>query len=66
MSNPIDYIHKYPARSKQILGISYNPFLQLAQQAFLHQSQRRLQLERTKSRVNALLRWKENNFINPE
>jgi len=53
MSNPIDYIHKYPQRSKQIIGISYKQFLQLVQQASLRQSQQRLRLERTKSRVNA-------------
>lgn len=49
MLNPIDYIHKYPARSKQIVGISYKQFLQLVQQASLRQSQRRLRLEQKKS-----------------
>ena len=53
MINPIDYIHKYPHRSKQVLGISYKQFLQIVQQANLCQRQRRLRLERTKSRVNA-------------
>ena len=53
MINPIDCIHKYPHRSKQILGISYKQFLQLVQQAFLHQSQRRSRLERKKNRLNA-------------
>ena len=53
MLNPIDYIHKYPARSKQILGISYKQFLQLVEQASLRQSQQRSQLEQTKTRINA-------------
>ena len=53
MSNPIDYIHKYPQRSKQILGISYKQFLQLVQQASLRQSQERQRTEQTKRRVNA-------------
>ena len=53
MVNPIDYIHKYPHRSKQILGISYNPFLQLGQQASLRQSQERQRIEQPKIRVNA-------------
>ena len=53
MSNPIDYIHKYPNRSQQILGISYKAFLQLVKQASLRQSQQRSRLEQTKIRVNA-------------
>ena len=53
MSNPINYIHKYPHRSKRILGIGYNPFLQLVQQATLRQSQERQHIEQTKMRINA-------------
>ena len=53
MSNPINYIHKYPQRSKRILGISYKQFLQLVQQATLRQSQERQRIEQTKMRVNA-------------
>lgn len=52
MINSIDYIHKYPHRTGQILGISYKQFIQLVQQAFSHQSQRRLRLEQ-KIRLNA-------------
>jgi len=52
MINPIDYIHKYPHRSKQILGISYKQFLQLMQQASLRESQERQRIEQTKMRVN--------------
>ena len=53
MSNPINYIHKYPHRSKRILGISYKQFLQLVQQATLRQSQERQRIEQTKKRINA-------------
>ena len=53
MPNPIDYIHKYPHRSKRILGINYKQFLQLVQQASVRQSQRRERIEQTKMRVNA-------------
>ena len=53
MINPIDYIHKYPHRSKQILGISYKAFVQLVQQACLRQSQRYSRVEQTKTRINA-------------
>lgn len=53
MINPIDYIHKYPHRSKQILGISYKQFLQLVEQANVRQSQQHLELEKTKTRINA-------------
>ncbi|WP_317111343.1 transposase family protein [Chroococcidiopsis sp. SAG 2025] len=53
MINPIDYIHKYPHRSKQILGISYKQFLQLVEQASLCQSEQRSQIEQTKIRLNA-------------
>jgi hypothetical protein len=53
MSNPINYIHKYPHRSKRILVISYKQFLQLVQQATLRQSQKRQRIEQTKMRINA-------------
>jgi hypothetical protein len=53
MINPINYIHKYPHRAKRILGISYEQFLQLVEQASLHQSQQRSRLEKTKIRINA-------------
>ena len=53
MINPIDYIHKYPHRSKQILEISYKAFLQLVQHASLRQNQERQCIEQTKIRVNA-------------
>ncbi len=52
MINPINDIHKYPHRAKRILGISYEQFLQLVEQASLHQSQQRSRLEKTKIRIN--------------
>ena len=33
--NSLDYIHKYPHRSKRVLGIEYPQFLQLLEQAEL-------------------------------
>jgi hypothetical protein len=53
MVNRIDYINKYPHRSKQILGISYKQFLELVQHASLRQNQDRQCIEQTKIRVNA-------------
>lgn len=53
MSNPINYIHKYPHCSKRILGISYKQFFQLVQQATLRQSQESQCIEQTKMRINA-------------
>ncbi len=53
MSNPINYVHKYPHRSKRILVISYKQFLQLVQQATLRQSQERQRIEQIKMRINA-------------
>lgn len=52
MINPIDYIHKYPHRTGQILGISYKQFLQLVQQATLRQNQERQRIKQTKMRIN--------------
>ena len=53
MSNPINYIHKYPHRSKRILVISYQQFRKLVQQATLRQSGESQRIEQTKMRVNA-------------
>jgi len=38
MKNPLDYIQKYPQRTKGILGISYSQFQQLLAQAELKQA----------------------------
>lgn len=53
MKNPLNYIHSYPLRAKQILGISYNQFLKLVQQAEFSHQQRKAEIERSKVRVNS-------------
>ena len=40
MKNPLHYIHKYPHRTRQILGISYEQFLSLVKQAVERHSNR--------------------------
>ena len=52
MKNPLHYIHSYPLRAKQILGISYNQFLKLVQKAEFSHQQRKAEIERSKVRVN--------------
>lgn len=52
MKNPLNYIHLYPLRAKQILGISYDQFLKLVQQAQLSHQERKAEMERRKARVN--------------
>lgn len=53
MKNPLHYIHKYPLRTKQILGIDYAQFLVLVQQAKLRHQEQLAEIERNKVRVNA-------------
>lgn len=53
MKNPLHYIHTYPLRTKQILGISYDQFLSLVQQAELINQKRLALVEQNKVRVNA-------------
>jgi len=53
MKNPLHYIWEYPHRSKQLLGISYEQFLQLLAQAAERQQQRQTEMEQTKVRLNA-------------
>jgi len=53
MKNPLHYIHKYPLRTKQILGISYEQFLLLVKQAELRQKEKQAETERQKVRLNA-------------
>lgn len=53
IKNPLDYIHKYPHRSKRVLGIEYPQFLQLLEQAELKHNEQKAEIERHKSRVNA-------------
>lgn len=53
MKNPLHYIHKYPLRTKQILGISYDQFLLLVQQAELINQKQLNEVEQNKIRINA-------------
>ena len=53
MKNPLHYIHKYPLRTKQILGISNDQFVYLVKQAELRHQQLQAEKERIKVRVNA-------------
>lgn len=53
MKNPFHYIQESPKRSKGLLGISYEQFLQLVRQAEKHAQQQQVQRERTKIRLNA-------------
>ena len=53
MKNPLHYIHKYPHRTKQMLGIDYERFLQLLEQAELKHHERQAAVERQKIRINA-------------
>jgi hypothetical protein len=53
MQKPLDYIHKYPKRAKQLLGISYEQFLQLVVQAKFRHEERQAAIEKSKKRVNA-------------
>lgn len=52
MKNPLHYIHKYPHRSKQILGISYEQFFLLVKQVELRHKERQAETERQKVRLN--------------
>lgn len=52
MKNPLDYIHKYPLRTKRVLGIDYLQFLQLLEQANLKHYQHQNEVEKQKVRVN--------------
>lgn len=53
MKNPLDYIRRYPQRTKRLLGIDYSQFLQLWEQAQLKQTEQQAEIERQKIRVNA-------------
>ena len=53
MSNPVDYIEKYPERTIRILGINYQQGKKLTQQAIAYDEQQQQKLELSKIRVNA-------------
>jgi hypothetical protein len=52
MKNPLDYIQEYPHRTKQILGITYNQFRDLLNQAQRHHQNQQAERENRKIRIN--------------
>ena len=53
MSNPVDYIEKYPERIKRLLAISHQEWQELTKQAIAHAQQQQEKLESSKIRINA-------------
>ncbi len=53
LSNPFDYIQKYPERTKRLLGISYQQWQQLTQSAIAYFKEQQDVLEKSKVRLNA-------------
>lgn len=53
MSNPVEYIEKYPERTIRILGINYQQWKKLTQQAIIYAQQQQQKLESNKIRINA-------------
>jgi hypothetical protein len=43
--NPLQYIHKYPESAEQILGISYNQFLQVLKAVEIYQREQQVEKE---------------------
>lgn len=52
MISTFDYIQKYPARTKQLLGISYEQFIDLANCAKQYHEEEKLKLEKRKIRIH--------------
>jgi hypothetical protein len=53
LSNPVDYIEKYPERTTSILGINYQQWQKLVEQAIAYKKQQEEKLESLKIRINA-------------
>lgn len=53
IKNPLHYIHKYPHRTKRLLGIDYNQFLPLLAQAEMKHNEQQAKVESQKIRLNA-------------
>jgi len=53
MKNLLNYIHTYPQRTKPLLGIDYELFVQLLEQAQLKHAEQQAEIERQKIRINA-------------
>ena len=52
MSNPFDYIQKYPERTKRLLGINYQQWQQLTKRAIAEYQKQQEVLEKSKIRIN--------------
>jgi hypothetical protein len=52
MTNPLQYIEKYPERTKEILGIEYQQWLALVEVAKIEEERIRLAQEQQKVRIN--------------
>jgi DDE superfamily endonuclease/Helix-turn-helix of DDE superfamily endonuclease len=53
LSNPVNYIEKYPERTTSILGISYQQWKELTKSAIAYEQQQQEKLEKSKIRINA-------------
>lgn len=53
MSNPVDYIEKYQERTTSILGINYQQWQKLTQEAIASAQQQQEKIEKRKIRLNA-------------
>jgi Helix-turn-helix of DDE superfamily endonuclease len=54
MKNPLHYIHKYPNRSKQILGIGFEEWFSLLEQVKREERRREREREEKKVRINKI------------
>ncbi len=52
MKNPLHYIQEYPHRTKQILGITNDQFLDLLSIAQMYHNEHQAEIERNKVRIN--------------
>ncbi len=52
MSNPVDYIEKYPEHTKRLLGISYQQWKELMTGTITYHKQKQKKLESSKIRIN--------------
>jgi len=52
MKNLLHYIHTYPNRIKQILGIDHQQFIALVEEAKLRHEEQKAEVEKAKVRIN--------------
>ena len=53
MSNPFNYIQKYPERTQRLLGLTYQEWQQLTKSAIAEDEKQQEVLEKSKVRINA-------------